>query len=82
MKLADIIYNKLSKLNPQLLEVINESNKHIGHAGHDGTGESHFKIKITAEILNSKPRLAQHKMIYNTLKEEMQKIHALNIIIK
>ena len=36
-------------LNPQQLAVIDDSEKHRGHAGHDGSGESHFTVEIIAD---------------------------------
>src|SRR4051812_3858645 len=35
-------------LAPAHLEVVNDSAKHLGHAGHDGSGESHFTVDIVA----------------------------------
>ena len=34
--------------SPTRLEVINDSAKHSGHAGDDGSGESHFTVVIEA----------------------------------
>ena len=33
---------------PELLEIENESHKHAGHSGDDGSGESHFRVMIRA----------------------------------
>ena len=34
---------------PTSLEIINDSAHHAGHAGDDGSGESHFTLVIEAE---------------------------------
>ena len=42
---------------PTRLEVINDSEKHHGHAGHDGSGESHFTVEIESAAFAGVPRL-------------------------
>lgn len=69
-----------SSLNVQYLDVVDESDKHVGHAGHDGLGESHFKIIIKSEDFIGLSRLKIHKKIYEILGTEiMNNIHALSI---
>jgi len=68
-------------LNPNHLEVINESGLHSGHAGDDGSGESHFRVIVTAECLNDLSRVARERRIYEVLSDEMKIIHALSIQI-
>ncbi|MBL9052019.1 MAG: BolA family transcriptional regulator, partial [Tabrizicola sp.] len=41
---------------PDRLEVVNESHRHAGHAGDDGSGESHFRILIRAKAFKSLTR--------------------------
>lgn len=66
-------------LEPTLIEIHNESHKHVGHAGAK-TGLGHFKLIISSERLNSHSKLAQHRMIYDALGDMMQTdIHALII---
>ncbi len=67
-------------LMPTFLEVINDSENHRGHAGHDGSGESHFTVVIKAEAFRGKSRVAQQRLVMTALKEELaSKIHALAI---
>ncbi len=81
---VDIITHKLEKaLAPTSLEVINESHLHSGHAGSPGTGESHFRVKITSSDFAEKSRLQIHQTINKILAEELEgKIHALAIEAK
>ena len=65
---------------PSFLDVIDDSHKHIGHAGHNGKGESHFRIKIASLAFAGKSRIQGHQMIYEALKPLMPSIHALQII--
>ena len=68
---------------PDHLEIIDQSDHHIGHAGHDGQGESHFKIVIAAEAFKGQPRISCHRMIYRQLDDLLKgRVHALAIKIK
>ncbi len=69
-------------LDPISLEVINESHLHQGHAGDDGTGESHFKLKIVSPKFKGLNRVGRHKIVYQTLGDIMKEIHALSLDLK
>ena len=74
------IINKLTEaLEPVSLDVIDDSHKHIGHAGHNGKGESHFRVNIVAAGFAGKSRVACHQTVYGVLKELIPPIHALQI---
>jgi len=63
---------------PRALEVINESDRHAGHAGHDGSGDSHFRVRMEAEALGPMSRIARHRAVHDALgKELVASIHAL-----
>lgn len=65
--------------NPMCLEVVNESGKHSGHIGDDGSGESHFRVEIVSEMFIDKSAVACHRMVYDCLQEELETVHALSI---
>lgn len=65
--------------SPNFLEVKNQSHLHAGHAGDDGSGESHFKIKIKSNVFEKQSRVARERMVYKALDDIMPKIHALSI---
>jgi len=66
-------------LNPTQLEVIDDSHKHIGHAGAK-EGKGHFTVVIKSEALEGKRMLQQHRMLYEALGDMMETdIHALAI---
>lgn len=82
MSMKQKITQKLQvALKPDILEVINESTLHQGHAGDDGSGESHFRIIITSSHFKESSRVAQQREIYTILAEELAQIHALSIQI-
>jgi BolA family transcriptional regulator, general stress-responsive regulator len=71
------------ELQPSHLEVIDESYKHIGHAGARPEGETHFKVIITAPALKAMSRVRAHQAIYKLLAQELQQgLHALAIEVK
>ncbi|WP_319800883.1 BolA family protein [Rhodobacter sp. KR11] len=59
------------------LRVDNESHKHAGHSGDDGTGESHFAIYLRAGELAPMGRLARHRAVQAALGDIHQRLHAL-----
>ena len=52
---------------PTHLEVINDSAKHRGHSGDDGSGESHFTVAIESEAFAGKSRLERQRMVNASL---------------
>lgn len=84
MSLAETIKTKIEKaINPEYIEVINESHLHKGHAGDDGSGQSHFKLMVASKSFEGMSRLQIQRQIYTILSQEMQdNIHALSIEAK
>lgn len=66
-------------LAPVLMEVVDDSHKHVGHAGaRDGGG--HFSVDIVSDVFDGMAPLARHRTIYAALGEMMTTdIHALSI---
>jgi BolA protein len=81
MTVADRIRARLTEaFHPASLNVVDESHLHKGHAGHRPEGESHFRIKITAEAFAGKSRVAAHRMVYAALADEIAAgVHAIAI---
>ncbi|MCC5976028.1 MAG: BolA family transcriptional regulator [Rubellimicrobium sp.] len=69
-----------SALAPTRLEIVNESHRHQGHAGDDGSGESHWRVEISAPGLAPLSRIARHRAIHDALGPAIiGRIHALTI---
>ena len=65
---------------PVVLEVIDESHQHAGHAGVRPGGESHFRVKIVTDAFRGKSRVEQHRMVNAVLADELrEQVHALAI---
>lgn len=71
-------------LAPARLAVINDSEKHRGHGGYDGSGESHFTVEVEAEAFRGMSRLARQRAVNHALGDLLSKdrIHALAIKAK
>lgn len=62
---------------PTRLEIHNESARHAGHAGDDGSGESHWRIVMAAPGLAGMTRVARHRAVHAALGDVVPRIHAL-----
>ncbi|MDM7956168.1 BolA family transcriptional regulator [Blastomonas sp.] len=79
--MASEIENRLrTALSPLQLDVINDSAKHSGHMGDDGSGESHFTVIIESAAFTGKSRLERQRMVNAALGDlPGQKVHAMAI---
>ena len=83
MSVAGEIRRRLATLAPARLELVDESGKHIGHAGAAPGGNTHWNLTIVSAAFAGKPTLARHRMVYEALGDLMQHpIHALAITAK
>jgi len=66
-------------LEPTQLEIVDESDKHVGHAGaRDGRG--HFHVRIASAQFAGLPPVQRHRLIYDAVGDLMDTdIHALSI---
>ena len=77
---AEIEKRLRDRLAPSRLEVINDSARHRGHAGDDGSGESHFTVDIEAPAFARMSRLERQRAVNAALGDLMrERIHALAI---
>jgi BolA family transcriptional regulator, general stress-responsive regulator len=66
-------------LQPEQLEIEDESHRHRGHAG-AADGRGHFRVCIVSQRFAGQPRVARHRLLYAALQSELQTdIHALAI---
>jgi BolA protein len=71
---------RLAALEPLALELVDESAQHVGHAGAQPGGNTHWRLSIVSRAFLGKPVVARHRMVYQALGELMQDpIHALAI---
>jgi len=78
MAVKDEIEARLTAaFTPERLEVVNESHKHAGHSGDDGSGESHFRVVIRAGAFAPMSRVARHRAVHQALGDLNQRVHAI-----
>jgi len=75
------IRDKLTRsLEPDSLDIHDDSVRHNGHAGSHPQGETHFSIRIVSPSFSGLTRVARHRLVYEILAEELrERIHALTI---
>lgn len=80
---AEIEQRLRAALAPTRLAVINDSARHHGHAGDDGSGESHFTVEIESDAFTGKSRLERQRAVNAALGDLMkERVHALAIRAK
>jgi BolA protein len=82
--MENMIRHKLTAaLSPIVLEIIDESRLHAGHAGARPGGNSHFKIHIVSQAFTPMTRLERHRLVHTLLKEELEgSLHALSLTLR
>ena len=80
MSVADEMRRRLAALQPQTLELIDESALHAGHAGASPGGNTHWRLVIVSPAFAGRNSVARHRMVYDALGSLMNDpIHALAI---
>jgi BolA protein len=74
-----MIRERLTKaFAPEVIEIIDDSHKHAGHASAKGGG--HFAVRIVSPAFAGKSLVQRHRMVYEAMGELMQhEVHALTI---
>ncbi|RVT48892.1 BolA family protein [Rubrivivax albus] len=68
-------------LQPDAVEVQDDSHLHAGHAG--AREGRHFTVRITAPAFTGQTRIARHRLVYDALGSLIPKgIHALAIVAR
>lgn len=76
----EIIKRLTAALSPTRLDLEDQSHQHVGHAGHDPRGESHFALTIESPVFAGLNRLERQRKVFAALGELMRdRVHALTI---
>ena len=79
MTRMDKIRSLLAVLQPEQIEIVDDSHLHAGHAG-AREGGGHYRLKLVSREFAGKSTVARHRMIYSALGDMMKhEIHALTI---
>ena len=79
MTRAETIRTRLqAAFAPTDLTILDESERHRGHAGFQEGGESHFRVRMRAPAMAGLSRIARHRAVHAALGPDlMAAIHAL-----
>lgn len=83
MSVAETIRTKLeAAFAPSVLEIVDESEQHRGHAGFREGGETHFRVRIVSTAFADMNRVARQRAVYAALADELaEQIHALALSV-
>jgi BolA protein len=83
MNTSDIIRDRLQQaFSPSELEVVDDSERHRGHAGYREGGQTHFNVRIRAGAFGGQSRIARHRAVHDALGADLVgRIHALSLDI-
>jgi len=81
LAVAETIEQKLTQaLAPQRLKVVDDSEKHKGHAGYREGGQSHFRVEVVSAAFAGQSRVARQRRVYEILAAELAAgVHALQL---
>ncbi len=75
----DLMRERLASLEPETVELADESALHAGHAG-ARSGGGHFQLTIVSKQFVGQSSVARHRLVYQALGDLMgSRIHALSI---
>lgn len=80
---AEIEKRLTAALAPERLAVVDDSERHRGHAGHDERGESHFTVTVVSAAFEGQSRVARQRMVNAALADLLRdRVHALAMVTK
>jgi len=84
MKVAETIRRKLTEaLAPSRLDVVDDSERHAGHAGAQPGGETHFNVLVISDRFAGMNRVDRQRLVYGLLQEELVgSVHALALVTR
>jgi BolA protein len=82
MSVIDEMRARLAVLDPVDVMIIDDSEKHAGHAGARGGG-GHFRLAIVSPRFAGRKTMERHRLVYDALGPLMKReIHAVSISAK
>jgi len=70
-------------LNPVSLDIVDESDRHAGHAGARAGGGTHYRVRVVSARFERQSRVERHRIVYGLLTAEFADgLHALALVAK
>jgi BolA protein len=78
---AESMRRKLTEaLAPTRLAIVDESQRHAGHAGARPEGETHFRVEIVSASFAGLSRIERQRLVHQVLAAELAGcVHALSL---
>jgi len=74
-----LLEQRLAALEPELIQIYDESAEHAGHAG-AAAGGGHYQLIVVSRRFAGQARVARHRLVYQAVGDLMQRqVHALAI---
>ena len=74
-----LIEQRLAALEPELIQIYDESAEHVGHAG-AASGGGHYQLIVVSRRFEGQPRVTRHRLVYQAVGDLMQRqVHALAV---
>ena len=78
-----IVARLTDALDPVVLDVVDESERHAGHAGARAGGGTHYRVRIVSGQFETRSRVERHRLVYRLLATEFADgLHALALVAK
>ena len=78
-----IVTRLTAALDPILLDVVDESDRHAGHAGARDGGGTHYRVRVVSGQFERQSRVERHRLVYGLLTAEFADgLHALALVAK
>lgn len=78
-----IVARLTAALDPVDLSVVDESDRHAGHAGAREGGGTHYRVRVVSAQFERRSRVERHRLVYGLLEAEFADgLHALALIAK
>jgi BolA protein len=78
-----IVARLTEALDPLSLDVIDESDRHAGHAGARADGGTHYRVRVVSPHFARRSRVERHRLVYDLLTAEFSDgLHALALVAK
>ena len=76
-----IVARLTAALDPILLDVVDESDRHAGHASVREGGGTHYRVRVVSAEFDGRSRVERHRLVYDLLTAEFADgLHALALV--
>jgi stress-induced morphogen len=68
---------------PQLLQIVDDSGRHAGHAGAAPGGETHYRILMVSAVFSGLSRIERSRRVHAALDDELSGgLHAVTLSLR